>query len=144
MFRLEGDEFLLTVICKRDERTYDIKMRLLADLDYLQQLVTLSKTTKLTIPAIKTMITGKSGTDSFLNIWEVQPSCTWCRHSFATNLTHAGVPHNYISESMGHSVDSNITNRYIYAFPLAQHMEFNSRLLKLNDNADIMEELKGQ
>ena len=45
--------------------------------------------------------------------WEVQPSCTWCRHSFATNLTHAGVPHNYISETMGHSVDSNITNRYI-------------------------------
>ena len=76
--------------------------------------------------------------------WEVQPSCTWCRHSFATNLTHAGVPHNYISESMGHSVDSNITNRYIDAFPLAQQMEFNSRLLKLNDDADIMEELKGQ
>ena len=75
--------------------------------------------------------------------WEVQPSCTWCRHSFATNLTHAGVPHNYISESMGHSVDSNITNRYIDAFPLAQQMEFNSRLLKLNDDADIMEELKG-
>ena len=105
MFRLEGDEFLLTVICNRDERTYDIKMRLLADFeDYLQQLVTLSKT---------------------------------------TNLTHAGVPHNNISESMGHSVDSNITNRYIDAFPLAQQMEFNSRLLKLNDDADIMEELKG-
>ena len=34
---------------------------------------------------------------------------------------------------MGHSVDSNITNRYINAFPLAQKMEFNSRLLKLND-----------
>ena len=75
--------------------------------------------------------------------WEVQPSCTWCRHSFATNLTHAGVPHNYISESIGHSVDSNITNRYIDAFPLAQQMEFNSRLLKLNDDADIMEELQG-
>ena len=47
------------------------------------------------------------------------------------------------SESMGHSVDNNITNRYIDAFPLAQQMEFNSRLLKLNDDADIMEELKG-
>ena len=46
-------------------------------------------------------------------------------------------------KSMGHSVDSNITNRYIDAFPLAQQMEFNSRLLKLNDDADIMEELKG-
>ena len=75
--------------------------------------------------------------------WEVQPSSTWCRHSFATNLTHAGVPHNYISESMGHSVDTNITNRYIDAFPLAQQMEFNSRLLKLNNDAAIMEDLKG-
>ena len=28
-------------------------------------------------------------------------------------------------------------------FPLSQQMEFNSRLLKLNDDADIMEELKG-
>ena len=54
-----------------------------------------------------------------------------------------GVPHNYISESMGHSVDNNITNRYIDAFPLAQQMEFNSRPLKLNDDADILEELKG-
>ena len=46
-------------------------------------------------------------------------------------------------KSMGHSVDSNITNRYIDAFPLAQQMKFNSRFLKLNDDADIMEELKG-
>ena len=38
---------------------------------------------------------------------------------------------------------SNITNRYIDAFPLAQQMEFNSRLLKLNDDTDILEELKG-
>ena len=39
-------------------------------------------------------------------------------------------------KSMGHSVDCNITNRYIDAFPLSQQMEFNSRLLKLNDDAD--------
>lgn len=53
-------------------RPYDIKMRLLADFeDYLQQLVTLSKTTKLTIPEIKMMITGKSSTDSFLSIWVI-------------------------------------------------------------------------
>ena len=42
-----------------------------------------------------------------------------------------------------HSVDSNITNRYIDAFPSLSADEFNSRLLKLNDVADIMEELKG-
>ena len=29
------------------------------------------------------------------------------------------------------------------SFPLSQQMEFNSRLLKLDDDADIMEELKG-
>ena len=46
-------------------------------------------------------------------------------------------------KSMGHSVDSNITNRYIDAFPLSQQMEFDSKLLKLNDDADILEELKG-
>ena len=34
--------------------------------------------------------------------WEVRPSGTWCRHSFATNLRNAGVVINYISESMGH------------------------------------------
>ena len=60
--------------------------------------------------------------------WSVQPSGTWCRHSFATNLTHAGVPY--------------ITNRYIDAYPLSQQMAFNSKLLKLNDEPDIMEELK--
>lgn len=32
---------------------------------------------------------------------------------------------------------------HIGASPLAQQMEFNSRLLMLNDDADIMEELKG-
>ena len=74
--------------------------------------------------------------------WSVQPSGTWCRHSFATNLTHAGVPHNYISESMGHAVDNNITNRYIDAYPISQQMAFNSKLLKLNEEPDIMEELK--
>lgn len=49
--------------------------------------------------------------------WSVQPSGTWCRHSFATN-------------------------RYIDAYPLSQQMAFNSKLLKLNDEPDIMEELK--
>ena len=52
------------------------------------------------------------------------------------------VLHNHISESMDHSVDSNITNRYIDAYPLSQQMAFNSKLLKLNDEPDIMEELK--
>lgn len=32
--------------------------------------------------------------------WEVSPSGTWARHSFATNLTHAGVERLYIDEGM--------------------------------------------
>ena len=45
---------------------------------------------------------------------------------------------------MGHSVMSGtVTDRYIQSYPIAQQMEFNSRLLNLNDDADIMEELKG-
>ena len=77
--------------------------------------------------------------------WDVAPSGTWCRHSFATNLSHAGgVPKEYIQEAMGHSVMSGtITYRYIRSYPIDQQMEFNSRLLKLNDDADIMEEFKG-
>jgi integrase len=77
--------------------------------------------------------------------WEVTPSGTWCRHSFATNLSHAGgVPKEYIQEAMGHSVMSGtVTDRYIQSYPIAQQMVFNSRLLNLNDDADIMEELKG-
>jgi hypothetical protein len=60
-------------------------------------------------------------------------------------LSHAGgVPKEYIQEAMGHSVMSGtVTDRYIQSYPIAQQMVFNSRLLNLNDDADIMEELKG-
>ena len=46
--------------------------------------------------------------------WEVAPSGTWCRHSFATNFSHAGgVPKEYIQEAMGYSVMSGtVTDRY--------------------------------
>ena len=33
-----------------------------------------------------------------------EPSPTWCRHSFATNLRDAGIPIEYISSMMGHTV----------------------------------------
>ncbi|BCA51791.1 tyrosine-type recombinase/integrase [Bacteroides thetaiotaomicron] len=63
--------------------------------------------------------------------WEIFPSSTWCRHSFATNLTHAGVPINYISDSMGHSHNENITARYIDIFPYEQQVLYNNKLLNL-------------
>ena len=75
--------------------------------------------------------------------WEVAPSGTWCRHSFATNLSHAGgVPKEYIQEAMGHSVMSGtVTDRYIQSYPIAQQMQFNSKLLKIGDQFDALDEL---
>lgn len=61
--------------------------------------------------------------------WNMKLSATWARHSFATNLTHAGVPERYISEAMGHSLGS-MTSNYIDNYPLTLQLEYNSKLLK--------------
>ena len=54
------------------------------------------------------------------------------------------LPKEYIQEAMGHSVMSGtVTDRYIQTYPLARQMEFNSKLLKLGEQIDIMEELQG-
>ena len=67
--------------------------------------------------------------------WEVRPSGTWCRHSFATNLRNAGVVINYISESMGHSTNEHsIIELYIDHYPLEKQMEYNSLLLNIESN----------
>ena len=70
--------------------------------------------------------------------WEVRPSGTWCRHSFATNLTHAGVERKYITESMGHSTNHSITDMYIAAYPLDTQFEYNSRLLNLGNEKETV------
>ena len=62
--------------------------------------------------------------------WTVAPSSTWCRHSFATNLSLQGVPSRYISESMGHSVSRDVTSGYIADYPLERQLSFNARLLE--------------
>lgn len=59
-----------------------------------------------------------------------RPSMTWARHSFATNLTHAGVPERYISQAMGHSTSKNVTALYISEFPHDKIIHFNSFLLE--------------
>lgn len=69
--------------------------------------------------------------------WEVRPSGTWARHSFATNLTHAGVERSYIQESMGHSHLQSVTDRYIANYPLEKQLEYNSKLLNLNPSSSI-------
>lgn len=61
---------------------------------------------------------------------KVEPSPTWCRHSFATNLIQAGVPKDYVSASMAHSSgSSDITDNYIERYSREQMVEYNSRLL---------------
>jgi len=72
--------------------------------------------------------------------WEVRPSGTWCRHSYATNLTHAGVDRGYISESMGHSHGNSITDRYIANYPLEKQMEYNNKLLDLHPKKTVTKE----
>lgn len=69
--------------------------------------------------------------------WEVRPSGTWCRHSFATNLSMAGVDKGYITESMGHSQNQSITDRYIANYPLAKQMEYNNKLLDLEPKVTV-------
>ena len=44
---------------------------------------------------------------------------------------------------MGHSVMSGtVTDRYIQTYPLSRQIEFNSKLLKVGEQTDIMEELQ--
>ena len=69
--------------------------------------------------------------------WEVRPSGTWARHSFATNLDHAGISRSYIKESMGHSEAMSVTDRYIATYPLEKQMEYNSKLLNLTPERTI-------
>ena len=59
---------------------------------------------------------------------EVEPTPTWCRHSFASNLTQAGVPKEYISASMAHS-EGDTTSNYIDRYSYQQMVDYNMRLL---------------
>ena len=56
-------------------------------------------------------------------------SMTYARHSFATNLTHAGVSERYIAQAMGHS-NKNVTGGYIAPFSPQKRVLFNSLLLQ--------------
>lgn len=75
--------------------------------------------------------------------WEVSPSPTWCRHSFATNLAHQGVPMQYISDAMGHRVGKSVTMSYINMYPHEKQMEYNSLLLSLPSGKKPKNDLEG-
>lgn len=69
-----------------------------------------------------------------------EPTSTYARHSFATNLSQQGVPLDYVSFAMGHSTGNRgqITKRYISPYPIYKQMEYNSKLLlvKYTDKVD--------
>ena len=67
--------------------------------------------------------------------WDIRPSSTFARHSFATNLSRAKVPMDYISFAMGHSIGNRgqITKRYISPYPIEEQMQYNSYLLDLSE-----------
>lgn len=66
--------------------------------------------------------------------WEVYPTGTYARHSFATNLHSAKVPMEYLSDAMGHSVGNKgmITMRYISPYTIEERMEYNNILLGIS------------
>lgn len=68
--------------------------------------------------------------------WEKEPSSTWARHAFASNLKMLKVPEEYVSEGMGHSQGNNITRGYQDKYPLEMRFEFNNKLLNLKENQE--------
>lgn len=80
---------------------------------------------------------------------EENPTPTWCRHSYATNLRDAGIPTEFISTMMGHTMTSGsaTTLNYLSRYNMETMVAYNSRLLadKAEDKKreEIMEELKG-
>ncbi len=62
---------------------------------------------------------------------EEQPTPTWCRHSYATNLRDAGVSTEYISTMMGHTMTSGsaTTLNYLSRYNMATMVANNSKLL---------------
>ena len=80
---------------------------------------------------------------------EEQPSPTWCRHSYATNLRDAGISTEYISTMMGHTMTtgSATTLSYLSQYSMETMVAYNSNLLKDGEKdkkrEEIMKELKG-
>ena len=74
---------------------------------------------------------------------EEKPTPTWCRHSYATNLRDAGVPTEYISTMMGHTITSGsaTTLNYLSRYDMATMVANNSKLLSRNKQNQTKEAL---
>lgn len=73
--------------------------------------------------------------------WNRIISCTWARHSFATNLKIAGIEELYISESMGHSNNNDVTCGYQDNYPLDIRFRNNSKLLNIEDDTQLASDM---
>ena len=72
-----------------------------------------------------------------------KPTPTWCRHSFATNLRDAGVPTEYISTMMGHTMTSGsaTTLNYLSRYNTETMVAYNSKLLSHSKQEQTKEAL---
>ena len=68
--------------------------------------------------------------------WTVNPTGTFARHSFATNLHALKVPREYISDAMGHSLGNRgqITMRYISPYTIEERKVYNNLLMGIADD----------
>ena len=68
--------------------------------------------------------------------WTVNPTGTFARHSFATNLHSLKVPREYISDAMGHSLGNRgqITMRYISPYTIEERKAYNNLLLGITED----------
>jgi hypothetical protein len=76
--------------------------------------------------------------------WDVRPSSTYARHSFATNMSREKVSLDYISFAMGHSIGNRgqITKRYIAPYSIEEQMRNNSYLLALPELKSLRQQDK--
>lgn len=72
---------------------------------------------------------------------DATPTAAWARHSFATNLSNAGVPIKYIDSSMGHTDGKEVINFYLGGYPHGKRVEYNSLLLPMMKQQREREEL---
>jgi integrase len=70
------------------------------------------------------------------------PTPTWSRHSFASNLTQAGIDRDYISAQMGHVESSSTTDNYVDHYGYNKMVEYNSKLLHREERSSLIASLK--